>query len=324
MVNGQRLGMVVEAAKLYYEADFSQQEIAKRLGISRPSVSRLLQQAKQLGIVKITIKDPSEDMNELSAILEKKFQLKHCAVTPVTYNDEQQLKKALGEAAGEYLHEIVQNEDIIGVTWGTTLFEVAQHVQPKHVQQVQVVQLNGGVSHSETNTYATEILQRLSKAFHTVPYFLPLPAVVDQAVVKEAMLLDRHIKKVLDLGKQANIAMFTVGEVSSEATLIRAGYFTEEELEILEGHHPVGDICSRFFNIRGEICLSALEQRTIGIELSDLGKKDKSILVAGGQGKVQGIYGALSGGYANVLITDSITAKALIDLKAEEEQTDGA
>lgn len=314
VINEQRLSMVVQAAKLYYESDYSQNEIANQLGISRPSVSRLLQQAKQLGIVKIKIIDPSADVNKLSQILEDKFQLEQCLVTQVPYSDSLQVKTALGEVAGEYLHELVKTDDIIGVTWGTTLYEISQHIQPKHVQHVQVVQLNGGISYSESNTYATEILQNISKAFHTVPYFLPLPAVVDQPVVKEAMLLDRHIKKVLDLGQQANIAVFTVGEATEESTLLRAGYFTEEELAVLKQHQPVGDICSRFFDLQGNICLPALEQRTIGIELSDLGQKEKSILVAGGPSKVQGIYGALTGRFANVLITDQFTAKALIEL----------
>lgn len=319
-MENERIEKVVEAAKLYYELDYSQQEIAKQLGVSRSSVSRMLHQAKQLGIVQIKINDPTEDVSKLAEIIQERFTLKKCFVSSVSFNEPSAIKRSLGEAAGQYLNQIVQSNDTIGVTWGTTLHQVALHVQPKHVENVHVVQLNGGVSHSETNTYATEILQSLSRAFHTSPHFLPLPAIVDQAVVKEAMMQDRHIKKVLDLGKQANIAVFTVGEATVDSTLIRAGYFTDEEYHILQEHKPVGDICSRFFTIDGEICLPHLDQRTIGIELEELGKKKQSILVAGGQEKVKGIYGALNGRFANVLITDQYTARALIDLDQEGEQ----
>jgi len=310
-----KITKIIDAAKMYYQLDYSQQEIAKRLGISRPSVSRLLQQAKQQGIVQIKILDPTENVQEMAEILRRKFNLKHCMIASIPVYDDQLIKEKLGEAAAEYLHQIVQDGDIIGSSWGTTLYHVAQRMQPKNVRNVTVVQLNGGVSHSDTNTYASEILNDFSKAFNTVPYFLPLPAVVDQAIVKEAMMADRHIKKVLELGKKANIAIYTVGEPTAQSTLVQADYFSAEDLKLLHEKKAVGDIVSRYFDANGVICSPELNARTIGIELQDLALKKVGILVAGGVNRVDGIYGALKGKYANTLITDQFTAKALIDLE---------
>lgn len=304
---------LVEVAKMYYQLDLSQQEIAEQLGISRPSVSRMLQQAKEKGIVQVRILDSFEDADKLSELLKSTFNLKHCIVVSVPIYKQDVIKRELGKVAANYIGEIVNDGDIIGTTWGTTLHQVSQNVQPKNVKGVTVVQLNGGVSYSETNTYASEILNDFSSAFNTVPYFLPLPAIVDHPVVANAIMSDRHIRSVLDLGAQSNIAVYTVGEINDQSTLFNAGYYTTEDLDRLKNQRAVGDICSRIFDDEGRICSQELDERTIGIKLPELRKKEYSILVVGGINKVDGVYGALKGEFSNVFITDQHTARSLLE-----------
>ncbi|MDN4075048.1 sugar-binding transcriptional regulator [Fictibacillus terranigra] len=307
-----RLKKVIEAAKLYYLLDYNQNQIAAELGISRPTVSRLLQQAKSEGIVQIKIMDPTNGIEQLASQLEEKFHLKKALVASIPQYESNCIKKGLGEKAAEYLYEIVKDGDMIGVTWGTTLYNVACQLKQKLVKDVKVVQLKGGISHSETNTYHSEILDLFGKAFNTVPIHLPLPAIVDHIVVKQAMEADRHIKRILDMGKNANIALFTIGPVKSESLLFQLGYFSEEDLKHIHAK-AAGDICSRFIDEEGQILNASLNERTLGIDLNDLKKKEHSILAAGGQLKIDGIYGALKGGYANVLVTDQFTARFLLD-----------
>ncbi|WP_420489879.1 sugar-binding transcriptional regulator [Neobacillus drentensis] len=311
-VDKEKIGKVIEAAKLYYLLDYNQNEIAKMLGVSRPTVSRLLQQAKSDGIVQINIMDPTEDVENLGKQLEKRFNLKKAVVASIPQYDDHIIKNYLGEKAAAYLDVIVKDDDIIGVTWGTTIYHVATELKQKFVKNVKVVQLKGGVSYAETNTYASETLYLFGKAYNTAPHNLPLPAIVDHVVVKQAMEADRHIRKILELGKQANIALFTMGPIKTDSLLFQLGYFTESDLESLYGK-AVGDICSRFFDKNGEICNESLNERTLGVNLDELRKKEYSILVAGGPNKIDGIYGALKGKYANVLITDQFTAKFLLD-----------
>ncbi len=306
-----KLHKIVEAARLYYQQDYSQQEIAKRLGVSRPTVSRLLQQAKADGIVQITINDPTEDNAVLALELERAYGLKKAVVMSAPEFDDQAIKELLGKAAAQYLHEIVTDGDTIGMTWGTTLYHVALELKPKPVKDVKVVQLKGGVSLSETNTYASEILHLFGKAYDTLPHHLPIPAIVDHPAVKQAIEADRHIRRVLDLGKKANIALFTVGSLVSESLLFRLGYFSEEERQAIHAN-AVGDISSRFFDREGNICINSVNDRTIGIELDDLKRKKHSILIAGGPKKLTPIHAALTARYANVFITDHFTAKELL------------
>lgn len=314
----EKISRLVEVAKMYYQLDYSQQEIAKKLGVSRPTVSRLLLQAVEEGVVHIKICNPAEDVEQIALHVKEKFQLKHCLVATVPEYEDSLIKEKLGESAANYLYDIVQNGDTIGITWGTTLYHLVKSIQPKNVKDVTIVQLNGGVSYSESNTYSSEIINGLANAFHTTPHFLPVPAVVDHIVVKQAIIADRHVKKVLELGSQANIAIFTVGESGEQSTLMQAGYFLDSDIEILKANKTVGDICSRFIDIQGKISNESLNERSIGIELSDLSKKEYGILVAGGNTKVEGIYGALCGGHANVLITDQYTAKALLEMGGDD------
>lgn len=309
----EKLTKIIEVARLYYQLDYSQQEIAKKLDVSRPTVSRLLKQAKDTGIVEVKIHNPVEAGEVLTERLKEKFGLKEVIIASVSEYDHTLIKRHLGEVAASYLNKVVKDDDLIATSWGTTVYELATKLKPKPVKNTKVVQLNGGVSHSETKTYASEIIHLFGEAFNTQTFLLPLPAIVDHIVVKQAIEADRHIHKILELGKQANIAVFSVGTPVVDSVLLQAEYFSKEEQHLIQSR-AVGEICSRFFDKNGEICVENLNNRTIGIELDELSKKEKSILVAGGSKKVKAIYGALKGKYANVLITDEQTASLLIEM----------
>lgn len=311
MMDSEKQRLSIEAARLYYQSDYSQQQIAAQMGLSRPTVSRLLQHAKDKGYVRIDIIDPREDLDILASELKKQYQLETVQLCYSPLNDYEEIKKHISKKAAEFIHETVQDGDIIGVTWGTTMHAVALHLQSKALKGVEVVQLKGGVSHSQVNTYAAEIVNLFAEAFQTIARYLPLPVIFDSVEVKQMVEEDRHIGRIIELGRQANIAAFTVGTVQEDALLFRLGYFNEEEKELL-GRTGAGDICSRFFDKDGEICSEAINNRTVGIDLTELRKKEKSILIAGGQRKIEAIQAALTGKYANILITDQFTAQALL------------
>ncbi|WP_123041232.1 sugar-binding transcriptional regulator [Cohnella candidum] len=310
---------LLEAAKLYYQLDYSQSQIAERLGVSRPTVSRLLQQAKAEGIVRIEIRDPSEDAETLKQSLKTKFGLKEAVVAYTPTYDDERVKTCIGQAAADYLGEILKDGDTVGASWGSTMYQVALHLDSRTLKNGYVVQLNGGVSDADVRISPSEIVHRFAQAFHVTPYFMYLPAIVDHTLVKQAMLSDRHIRRVMDMGIGANVAVFTAGAPTPDSVLLGSNYFREDELEVIRSR-AAGDICSRYFDENGEICLAELNERTVGIELSDLRKKEHSILVAGGASKVNAIFGALRGRYGNTLVTDQITARELLH-KLEQQET---
>ncbi len=304
--------LAINVAKLYYRSDFSQQKIAQELGVSRPSISRLLQYAKDKGYVSIQIVDPVEDMSIMEQRLKDKLHLKDVKIASSTINDEEEIKKYISIAAAQYLDGIIKDGDIIGVGWGTTLYNMSQALISRSIKGSQVVQLEGGLSNSEWNNYSREILENFANNFNTVAQYLPLPVIFDNKATKEQVDKDRYIKRILELGRHANIALFSVGTVRPNALFFRLGYTDIQEQEKIQ-RNSVGDICSRFFDVEGRVCNRDLDERTVGITLSGLRDKEYSIMISGGEGKINAIKAALKGRYANVLITDQFTGKALLE-----------
>lgn len=304
--------VLVEAAKLYYEHQFSQLEISKKLGVSRPTVSRLLQQARNTGIVKIEITDPSEIGTQLESTLVKKFSLKKTIVVPNDTDDIKIIKKRLGKAAILLVDQLISEGTILGVSWGTTMQQVAHQIRSRRVKDMVVVQLNGGISRAEFDTHASEIAKTIGDSYKAIPYLMPLPAIVDNAKLKKVILSDRNISRTLELGRKANIALFTIGSFGHNSVLVKADYFEPDEVNELLKSGAVGDICSRILKADGTICSDELDGRTIGIELEELKKKQYSIAVAGGKDKLAAIQAGLNGKWFNSLITDEWIATELL------------
>lgn len=301
----------IDVAKLYYKSDYSQQQIANKLNLSRPTVSRLLQHAKEKGFVQINISDPLENNLSLEEGLMIKYNLDAVKIAYAPLDTIEEIKKSISIKAAEYLYDITKDGDIIGVSWGTTLYSMARNLKYKALKGVQVVQLKGGISHSQSDTYAYEVVELFSEAFSTVGRYLPLPVMFDTVEIKELIEKDKHIQKLLDLGRQANIAVFTVGTVKNDALLFRLGYINKKDKEILQSR-AMGDICSRFIDAKGNICDKELDERTVGINLEELKEKEKRILVAGSKRKIAAIKATLAGEIANILITDQYTAQELL------------
>ncbi|MBC8174974.1 MAG: sugar-binding transcriptional regulator [Candidatus Marinimicrobia bacterium] len=308
----REISILVEAARYYYEHGLTQNQIAKRLGISRPGVSRLLRKARERGIVKIEISDPFEYDLRIEEEIKNKFGLKKVIIVPNGSEDPQVIKRRLGKAAVILLDQIINEGTTFAISWGTTMQEVARQVRRRRVKDMIVVQLNGGISRAEYDTYASEIAQKISDNYEAIPYLLPLPAIVDNPELKRAIISDKNISRTLKLSKKAEVAMFTIGSFSYNSVLVRADYFEDQEVDELLKEGAVGDICSRILKYDGTICSSELNDRTIGIELEELKKKSYSIAVAGGKEKLSAIRAGLNGKWFNVLITDEWVAHELL------------
>jgi deoxyribonucleoside regulator len=302
---------MIETARLYYEHNFSQQQIANKLGISRPGISRLLQKARETGIVKIEIIDPEAKGTALEAKIKMKYNLKDVIIVPNENEDSATIKQRLGKSAIAYLDHLINDNMILGVSWGTTMLQVAQHIKARPTLGVTIVQLNGGVTRAEYDTHASEVAQKIGEKYRAVPFLLPLPAIVDNINVKNAILSDKNIAHTLNLGKQAEVIIFTIGKFDYESVLVKANYFEQDEIDTLIKNGAVADVCSRIIDNNGNICSDKLNNRTIGIELDEIKSKPYSIAVAGGKDKVNAIKAALKGKLFNVLITDEYVASQL-------------
>ena len=306
-----RISLLVNVARLYFEHDYNQGAIANKLGFSRPYISKLIAQAREEGIVTITINDPVQSETAIERTIRQRFSLRKVIVIP--QGAEQSALSKVGGACARYLDSIVSDGDIIGIAWGATMFACAQKAIPRrNLSDITVVQLCGGISNIERNIYASEIPKLLADALSGTAYHLPLPAIMDSAHVKQSVLAEHTIMQVMDYAKCSNIAIFSVGEIGADNAHVHAGYLNDRQLMHLKSLDAVGDICSHFIDESGSLCDKELDDRTIGLPLDEIKKKDYRIAVAIGGRKVRCICGALNGGYPNVLITDEETAEAIL------------
>lgn len=309
--------LLVKVATLYYKSQLSQQEIAQRLGLSRQTVGRLLQQANRLGIVKIEIRSDLSFVSELELEMEEAFNLSEVVVVSPPADTDEVVKNSIGQATAEFLQRRIKNGDIVAVASGsTTLYQCAINLKRAYLPNLTVVSLTGSMPSSPSLPYT--IVHIMGKAWNSNVVNLPAPNFVDRLEIKQSLMSDSSIESVLKLGHRANIAVFGIGVISEASSPYRLGYLKYDLLETVQQEGGVGEICGHAYNLNGEVCSPELSERTIAIELNALRTKELSVATAGGVWKVDAIWGALQGRYCNVLITDEATGRALLARKKQQ------
>jgi DNA-binding transcriptional regulator LsrR (DeoR family) len=308
--------LIARVARLYYENGLKQPEIAKRLQLSQPKVSRLLKQAIDRDIVRITVRVPVGVHAELEEALEAKYGLLEAVVVETSAIDEAQLMRDLGHAAAFHLETTIRTGEVIGISsWSATLLAMVNAMRPiTGSDSIRVVQVLGGVGDPAAEVHATQLTQRLADVLGGEPILLPVPGVVGSSEAREVLEHDEHVQRVLTLFPDITVALVGIGTVQPSPLLARSGnVFTDDELELVTRAGGVGDICLRFFDEHGQPAQTTLDDRVIGLTLEQLRQVPRSIAVAGGERKVTAIRGALTGRLVSHLITDRATALRLLD-----------
>lgn len=311
MTSRKQIQQAVEISKLYYLKGVTQANIARQLNLSRPTVSRAIQFARDHQIVNIQINDPLSDVKALSQQIKEMYHLKQVVIAEPVENNPQSILDALGKSAAELLPQLIRDNDVIGVSWGQTLDAVGKHLQPSDRKNIEVVYLKGTVANSTHNNFVVNVTESFNHSFHTQAQILPLPVIFDNAKIKSMVMQDHFIEKIVTTAEHTDVAIFTVGTTEDDSTLFSLGYLTPEEIKKLQ-KTSVGDIVSQFVNEQGQIVDTELTDRTMAIPLESLKSTRDSVLVAGGMNKLPAIKAALNGKYANVLVTDLQNAQALM------------
>jgi len=307
-----------KVSTLYYLNEFTQQEIANRLELSRPKVSRLLKQAKNRGIVQIIVPFPEGNFIKLETKVEQEYGLNEVIIVEASRDSSdlasELLKSQLGSAAAKYLARTVTDGDVIGVTWGTTLQAMVDNMTPVQTNDCHVVQMLGGFGPPEAKAHAMDISRRLSQSLNSGLSLLQSPGIVDSPEIRNVLVNDRRVKSALALFPKVNKAYVGIGAISTNRILQKDNTEVSNDIkqEILNST-AVGDIGLNFFDINGNLVKTAFKERFIGMTLKQLKEVDTVIGIAGGDEKLEAILGALTGGYINVLITDQYTAKHLLE-----------
>jgi DNA-binding transcriptional regulator LsrR (DeoR family) len=305
--------LMIKIAKLYYEGDLTQDQISQKLRLSRPRVCRLLQEAIDTGIVKITIKQEPGNHADLERELETKFNLLEVIVSDVTEpSTPDTIAHDLGLAAADYFSRIVLDGDVIGFTWGATLATMVENLMPEKKSNCVVMQLVGGLGEPEAESHATGLVSRAAVAIGARVWLMPAPGVVSSEDSAKLLRSDRTISQALSRFGTVNIAFAGIGNPNRNSLLMRdESIISWTEMEELIKQGAIGDICLRFYDINGQLIESNLNNRVIGISLDEIRKINRVVGVAGGNDKFQAILGAIQGRIINSLITDTKTAEML-------------
>ncbi|NLB74593.1 MAG: sugar-binding transcriptional regulator [Firmicutes bacterium] len=306
-----------EIARHYHELGKTQNEIADSLGISRSQVSRALKQAEDEGIVLIRVVPPEFDFTDLEARLCSVFGIDDAAVILGSAGPPSRLlTQNLGMAGAKYLDKTLKAGQVVGVSWGATLRELvaALNETGPSPREIMVVPLLGGQGQASPDLQVNDIASRVSTAFGGSHLYLHAPSFVDTPEARAMMMNDSNIRNVADKWTTAHLAVVGIGCFVPPSTLLEEGGFPPDELTELAKMGVVGDICMRFFDVHGEPVDTPLAERIIGASLEQLESIECVVAVAGGVNKAQAILGALRTGVVDVLITDDVTARRVLEM----------
>ena len=301
---------------LYYIEEMTQTKIAKRLGLSTAKVNRLLQQARELGYVNITIRTPFQHLFDLETRLKSVFGIQDAIVIQSMVDAGSSTLNALGAAAAEFFLERLRDGDVVGITPGTTIQAVIQTIDTtRSYGKVEVAPMLGAIQgqiESDMNYLATNLGERLGAR----AYQLHAPAFVENWEQREALQSMAQVKNILDIARHANIALLGVGTVDPEISrFVQITALSAEDLKnMTEGCGGVGEISAQVYDVEGRPCAKEYADRVIGLTLAEIQNIPFRIGVAASAAKALPIYGALRGGYLHALITDEAAARGVLEL----------
>lgn len=315
MARIDELRLMTKVARMYHEQGITQSDIASQLELSQATVSRLLKKARQENIVRTVVTAPPGTYPELEDVLLKTYNLKDVVVVDCE-DDSDTIERELGSAAAYYVETTLKQHEIIGISsWSATLLAMVDAMQPlTRSNEAQVVQILGGVGNPSAEVHAARLTSRLAALVHGKVISLPAPGVVGSAESLRVIQEDPFVREAMALFDKITLALVGIGSVEPSKLLASSGnVFSAEELDMLRRHGAVGDICLRFFDALGQPVMTSLNERVIGMSLEQLKKVQRSVGIAGGRRKTAAIWGALLGGWINVLITDHFTARRLVN-----------
>ena len=297
---------LIAAAELYYRDQLSQQEIAHRLGVSRSTVSRMLQQARDEGIVQIEIRRPSAP-DSLSEALREALRLRRVVVVPASARGG--LHGIVAPALDEVARLALQPGDALAVSWGSTLAEIASSQHFPSLAGVQLVPAIAAFDELDGRFQTNEIARRIASVSGADVKFLHSPA-MPSADLRRTLLADDDTRERLALWDRLAAALVGIGPPASESDTAPAHVLAASRSELA---HAAGDVVSRYFDVEGQAVPFEGEERLLGMTRDQLRRTGTVIAVASGARKGPSIVGAARAGLIDVLVTDDAAATSALE-----------
>jgi DNA-binding transcriptional regulator LsrR (DeoR family) len=306
--------LITKVARMYHERGIRQVDIAGTLHLSQTRVSRLLRRATELGIVRTVVMGAEGVHTDLEEALEDRYGLADVVVVDVQGSDHD-IAAAIGSAGASYLETTLTGGERIGISsWSQTLLAAVDRMQSLRLPGADsVIQLVGGFGAPSAQAEGNRLLTELARLIGATPIFVPAPGLVGKKAMRNSLMSDPAMQAVAAEWARLTIALVGIGSLPPSPLLRASGNAVDPaEQDKLLAAGAVGDVCQRYFDAAGVPVRSALDDRLVGIDADTLRGIPHRVGIAGGLSKHAAIHAALTGGWVNVLLTDTGTAEALL------------
>jgi deoxyribonucleoside regulator len=307
--------LVVKVAQMYYLDGLKQEDIANQIGISRSLISMILTEAKESGIVEITVRDPFLNDDELSRLLASHHPRTSFTVIPTSSRDATARRKLVAQRAADILARSIEGGEVVGLAWGRTCHELVHAFRPAGEKlELSIVPLIGGSSQTAPYFQINEMVRVLAERSGGTPFFIHAPALVSNRKERDLYMNGSTLQAIRQRWKKIDVLVSAIGALGSEHP-DRESYLGEAEVQRdVVQQDAVGDICARYFDRRGKFIRDDYYDRVVGVPVEDLQGAKTAICMASGVEKAEAIVGALETGVAKQLVLDEPTARAALEL----------
>jgi deoxyribonucleoside regulator len=304
---------LINLARKYYIDGLSQQELASQFGISRPSVSNLLKQCREEGIVEIRIQESDSSLvAALSERLKKDFGLRSVIVVP-SQDDNSSTLSIAGLAAADLLQTRLKDRQIIGMSWGSSLYQVVKALKSQSVVDVEVLQMTGSLGMANHSYDGFELSRNLAKKLNGNCHLIQAPVIVKNLELKKLLLQEPLIAETMAYMKRIDVALVGMSSDDPEySSMVREGFINKSDACKIQEIGGIGHICALHYDKDGQLLDIPENQRVIGIPWNELLRVPEVIGIACGAEKAEAILGAVKSGLLSSLVTDENAALRML------------
>ena len=311
-----RLEFLGQVAAWYYEDELDQSAIASRIGKSRSMVSRLLQEARDLGLVEIRVRFPLRTDARLEAALVEAFGLKDARVLSSGGLDHEAMVRRLGRLGSRAIQSKLHSGMSVTIGWGASLHAVVRALPEIRLDDVMVLQAMGSVGDGDPSVDGSELARALASKLNGDFRSLAAPVIVDREETVRSLLSERTIGTTLELAATAELCLTGIGTIDSALSgLVRAGFFADDQIDALKAQGIAGDLMGFLLDARGRVADIAENRRVVALRPGRI--SGETVAVAGGAAKAAAILAAVRGGFVDVLVTDSDAAESMLSIARE-------
>ncbi|MDL2236433.1 hypothetical protein LJC56_01165 [Christensenellaceae bacterium OttesenSCG-928-K19] len=318
----ERYYLKLKAAYLYYKEDKTQSEIAKLFHISRPTLIKLINEAKEEGIITFEIHDTRMGSHhiELEQRIRKKLDLKDVKILSVGSKSQEAINSSVGSAAANYFLNILESDMTVGIGWGNTLQTMTNYLHPDaNIKNLEILPLLGAL-HTTTSgqsySPASTLCERVASNFaNSTSSMLLAPLIPQDEEISNTLRNSNDLQALFEKMKHMDIAIIGIDGDPEHSTTIRKERELQNVSEELIASGSVGNVCSHFYDANGNFPSLSINGKMITVPIEDLQRTPFVIGAAGGEFKAPSIIGAARAKLFNVLITDEFTAKRVASIK---------